>query len=522
LIVRRTLLAAAVAALACASPAVAAPSGAPTQIATGLGAPWEVVPTGGGRVLVVQRDAGVSVVQDDVPGTTIFARPATTAKVLGLVLAPDYATSRHLYLYLTENPDQSGAKNGDEYSRIVRLTDNGTSLDSPVTILDQGTAGIGSDLNHDGGRMVFGPDGKLYVTTGDIHQPSRPRDKQNLNGKILRLNPDGTPPADNPFFAEGGNARFVWSYGHRHPQGLVFDAAGRLWETEHGPTGEPGAPAGATNGNDELNLIVRGGDYGWPAVAGPQTLAGTIPPLVYSGPAPAWAPGDLELGSDGLLYAPALWGQHVHVFETDGNGCVLRHGRIYGGQRYRAAVADGSNLWLTTDTNPMKLLRVPLVPGTAGITWDAGPAPRACPPAPSPPVGGGGLATLPAASPAPAPAPPSAAVARAAVHLTTAVKTVGLRKLLKAGAVDVRVGGLGPGRVSVRFSLVRKGHRAVTVAIGRAVSRNRSTMTVRTKLTPTGRRALRGLRTARFRVRIAFAPEGGTKVIRNASVTAKR
>lgn len=520
---RSLLVAAGVAALALAPSAVAAPSGTPAQIASGLDAPWEVVPTGNGRTLVVERGAGVRVFNGDVDGGLVYTKPATARKNLGLVLDPGYATNKLLYLYETLNPNQSGGVDGDESSHILKLRDDGATL----TPLGEIFGGIGSDLNHDGGRMVFGPDGKLYVTTGDIHDPARPRNRQNLNGKILRLNPDGTAPPSNPFYAEGGNATFVWSYGHRHPQGLAFDRDGQLWETEHGPSGEAHAPAGASSGNDELNRIVPGGDYGWPTVAGSQTLAGTIPPAVVSGPAPAWAFGDLELGSDGLLYAPALNGQHVHVFNVE-NRCVNGHGRVFGGQRYRAAVADGSNLWLTTDTAPMKLLRVPLVAGTAGIAWDVAPVAGACPPPLVCPASGcgSGAPTPPPALPAPstprAPVTATAAVGTAASRLGTAVRTRGLRSLLRTGTASFKVGGLGAGRLSVRLTLVRPNRKAVTVAVGSARPRSRATITVRTKLTPTGRRTLRKLRTARLRAHVTFTPANGAKVTRTSTTTVRR
>lgn len=93
--------------------------------------------------------------------------------------------------------------------------------------------GLAKNRYHNGGQIAFGPDGKLYATVGDAKNSGNAQNKNSLNGKILRMNPDGTPPADNPFFSSGGNARYVWSWGHRNPQGLAWDSRGQLWAAEY-------------------------------------------------------------------------------------------------------------------------------------------------------------------------------------------------------------------------------------------------------------------------------------------------
>jgi glucose/arabinose dehydrogenase len=141
--------------------------------------------------------------------------------------------------------------------------------------------GILGGANHDGGRLAFGPDGTLYATTGDAWDRARAQELDSLNGKILRLNADGTIPADNPFSGSP-----VYSYGHRNPQGLAWQpGTGVLYSTEHGPSGEMGACC-----HDEVNRIVAGGNYGWPLIVGAESGADLIDPLAQSGQG-TWAPG---------------------------------------------------------------------------------------------------------------------------------------------------------------------------------------------------------------------------------------
>ena len=148
-------------------------------------------------------------------------------------------------------------------NRVVTMRFDGASLTEPSPIL----TGIPAGSIHDGGRIAFGPDGKLYVTTGESGDPGLAQDRSSLGGKILRINPDGSIPPDNP-----DPASPVWSFGHRNIQGLAWDSAGRLWVTEYG-----------ANRLDELNLIQRGGNYGWPMAEGRADTPGLIDPVVQWG-----------------------------------------------------------------------------------------------------------------------------------------------------------------------------------------------------------------------------------------------
>ncbi len=151
-------------------------------------------------------------------------------------------------------------------------------------------AGIKGSVNHDGGRIAFGPDGYLYITTGDAENSHLAQNKNSLNGKILRIKDDGSIPSDNPF----GNA--VYSMGHRNPQGLAWDKDGTLWETEHGPSG-------IQTGYDEINIITKGANYGWPEIRGEQTKEGFVSPVIQSGSKDTWAPSGMKYWNGSLFFS---------------------------------------------------------------------------------------------------------------------------------------------------------------------------------------------------------------------------
>jgi glucose/arabinose dehydrogenase len=211
--------------------------------------------------------------------------------VLGLALHPQFASNRFVYVAYTARLPGGGREN-----RVARYREVGNTLGERVVILDRINA---ADI-HDGARVRFGPDGKLYVTMGDAAAPSVAQDVASQNGKVLRLNDDGSMPADNPFRS------FVYSYGHRNPQGLDWHPlSGDLWEAEHGQTG-----------NDEVNRVQRGGNYGWPVIEADQTRAGMEAPVLFFNPsiAPSGASfytGTAIAGFRNDLFVATLRGQHI-------------------------------------------------------------------------------------------------------------------------------------------------------------------------------------------------------------------
>ncbi len=217
-----------------------------SQVTTDSDIPWGLATLPDGSILYTRRDAHDIVRLDPKTGLKVTVGTVPNVQstdgeggLTGLAIAPTFGTDHWLYVMHTSPTD----------NRIVRLKLMNDVLDvgSEQVLL----SGILRNKFHDGGRLRFGPDGKLYASTGDAQNGDNAQNLASLNGKVLRINPDGTIPSDNPF----GTA--VWSYGHRNPQGLAFDSQGRLWEQEFG-----------NSVMDETNLIVKGGNYGWPACEG--------------------------------------------------------------------------------------------------------------------------------------------------------------------------------------------------------------------------------------------------------------
>ena len=257
-------------------------------VTQGLGIPWEIAFLPDRSMLVTERPG---VLKHITSGTVINIDDVVArgeGGLLGLAVHPDFASNNYIYLYST-----TAGTNGLQ-NHVVRYKFQDNKLLEPKTILE----GIIGNNNHDGGRMAFGPDKMLYITTGDAQVENRSQDKNSLNGKILRVKDDGSVPPDNPF----NNA--VYSYGHRNVQGIAWDDQGNLWATEHGPSG-------ITSGEDELNKIERGGNYGWPVITGDETQTGMINPVIHSTKKETWAPSGLAFYKGHLIFA-GLRGQSLY------------------------------------------------------------------------------------------------------------------------------------------------------------------------------------------------------------------
>ena len=330
-----------------ASPPSSTPSGSfPLRVevvATGLEVPWALAFAPDGRIFVTERPGRIRVIENGQlrPEPVAVLPVAATGEggLMGLALDPNFAQNGYLYVMYTYRAE------GALRNRISRLTLWGNTA-GEETILIDGIPGAGI---HDGGRLAFGPDGKLYATTGDAAQRELAQRLDSLAGKILRLNPDGSIPADNPF-----PGSYVYSYGHRNPQGLAWHpTTGQLYSTEHGPSGEMGLCC-----LDELNLIRPGGNYGWPRVTDAPGDPRFVDPILHSGQ-DTWAPAGMAFVTGerlapwkGHLFFGALRGQHLHhvVLSPDGKA-VIFHEELFRGEfgRIRDVVMgpDGA-LYFTT------------------------------------------------------------------------------------------------------------------------------------------------------------------------------
>jgi glucose/arabinose dehydrogenase len=251
-------------------------SGARLEVSTyvsGLEVPWSIVFTSPTRMLVTERPGRVRVVENGVLRPEPLAVLADVeakgeSGLMGIALAPDYRDSRLLYLAYAYDAA------GGTRVRVVRYRDEGASLSGRTVVIE----GIPAARNHAGCRIRFGPDGKLYVTTGDASERQIAQDMKSLGGKTLRLNPDGSIPPDNPFAGSP-----IFSLGHRNAQGIDWDPrSGLQFQSEHGPSGFDGP-----GGGDEVNIVESGKNYGWPVVHHDASAPGMVSPLLEYTPAVA-------------------------------------------------------------------------------------------------------------------------------------------------------------------------------------------------------------------------------------------
>jgi glucose/arabinose dehydrogenase len=302
----------------------AAPTGQPDlsrpeTVATGIDVPWGLAFLPDGSALVAQRDKGT--ILQVAPGggkpREAYRVPAVDADgeggLLGLALAKDYAHTRWVYAYHTAEND----------NRIVRFKLG--SQDAPEVIFQ----GLDKAWNHNGGRIAFGPDGMLYVGTGDAGEPSHSQDPDSPNGKILRLTPEGEPAPGNPT-----NGSPVWTLGHRNVQGLAWTADGAMYATEFGQSRL-----------DEVNKIEKGRNYGWPDVEGTGGGSRFQDPVVTWPVSDASPSGGAIIGD--TMYVAALRGQRLWTVPLDGGEPKAEFAGRYGRLRTVAVAPDGA-LWLTT------------------------------------------------------------------------------------------------------------------------------------------------------------------------------
>jgi glucose/arabinose dehydrogenase len=295
-----------------------------TTVASGLTIPWGIDWLPDGNALVGERDSF------DVYKVTQSGQKAKVGKVpnvvttdgegglLGVAVSPTFASDKLIFVYHT-------AAAGNQ---IVKMTFDGTKLGAPKTIL----TGIKKNRFHNGGRLKFGPDGFLYATTGDAQQPNLAQDRNSINGKILRMTTDGKAAPGNPF------GTVVYSIGHRNPQGLAWDSAGRLWAAEFG-----------NSKFDELNLIEGGKNYGWPTCEGNCSTDG------MTNPKRQWSVGEASPSGiaivDGAVYMAALRGQRLWRIPLNGTGTgspeayyVNQYGRL----RTVEKIPGKNQFWVTT------------------------------------------------------------------------------------------------------------------------------------------------------------------------------
>lgn len=341
-----------------------------TTVATGLQHPWGIAVMPDGRYLVTERPGRLRVVtlQGGV-SSAISGVPAVFAQgqggLLDVALDPAFAGNRRIYLSFAE-----GGANGSAGTAVFRA-----ELNAAATALVNGNVifRVAPKLNtsgHFGSRLAFGPDGLLYITSGDNFSNATAQRQDQHQGKILRLRPDGSIPSDNPFVGNAAWRPEIWSTGHRSPQGLAFHpTTGQLWMTEHGP-----------RGGDELNRVGRGLNYGWPTITHglgydgrpiPESVGTSAPGL--EPPQQQWTP---SIGTSGLafyqharspewlnsVFVGGLVSRSLHRLRLDADDRVVASETLLAGLNWRIRDVrvdpDGALLVLTDDPSNGRVLRI--------------------------------------------------------------------------------------------------------------------------------------------------------------------
>lgn len=289
-------------------------------VASGLVTPWAMAFAPDGRIFLTERQGRIRIVDKgvlvDEPWATVPVRQVGEAGLMGIAISPDFERTHHVFVV------GSFRSGGDELiNRVMRYTERGGKGTEPTVIVDS----IPAAKFHAGDAIAFGPDGMLYIATGDAREPATAQDAKSLAGKILRYEPDGRVPHDNPVRGSP-----VYASGLRNPQGIAWEPwTKQLFAIDHGPSGFPSERL--RRNNDELNAIRPGGNYGWPEVAGADDDPRFVAPMIDW--TPAIAPAGLAVYTGEHFRE---WRGHLFV------------GALRGMQLRRVAVArgsDGSSGW---------------------------------------------------------------------------------------------------------------------------------------------------------------------------------
>lgn len=321
-------------------------------VAANLEIPWAIVFAADGRMFFTERPGRVRVVENGklraeplISLTDI--EPSGESGLMGIALHPQFAENRFLYLAYAYRGDGKRVK-------VVRYQETGEKLIEPKTIIEN----IPAARFHAGTRLRFGPDGKLYITTGDATNQSQAQKLNSIGGKTLRLNDDGAIPADNPFVNRKDVRPEIWSYGHRNAQGMDWQPETNLmFQTEHGPSLIDGVSLFKRSGGDEVNIVERGKNYGWAKISHEMRREGMETPIAEYSPAVAPASGTFYRGAlfpefRGNFFFGALRGQAIVRLVLDGRNVVSQERlfeKKYGRIREIAVSPDGAIYFSTSN-----------------------------------------------------------------------------------------------------------------------------------------------------------------------------